>query len=240
MTDMLAPAWRALALGGACLICGTTLAALLPQDPVAEPRFKGELLAAWLPRLVDLDPDTQAAAAFAVGRFGPDAIAAVPSLLRLLGSDEITRDFQPARAIAAEAAEALGRIGSATPDVVTTLAGRAQREIGVTRVSHEIARAALRGIAALGPGGAPSTEILTKILLRQMPRHPTPFQDVAPLQREAARALGKIGPAAAAALPSLERVAATSGDVLLAMTAREAVGLIKSAPPPPTQTDEDR
>jgi hypothetical protein len=77
---------------------------------------------------------------------------------------------------------------------------------------------ALRGIGALGGEAAPGVDRLAAILGRD-----PELKDTV----EAARALGSIGPGAAAAVPALEE-AARSGDGLLREVAREALAQIQA------------
>ena len=182
----------------------------------------------------------QNVAAFAVGRFGGRASSALPSLARMLTTNDITRNLTPIRSNAAAAAEAVGEVGLATNTVVEGLASLASHRNTLSRVGHETARTAIRALAKLGMGAGAAVPALTKILQRPLPQHPTPFQDLSPLQREAARALGQIGPAATAAIPALEQVETDSRDVMLSIAARHALAQIKSAPSPPDPTGERR
>jgi hypothetical protein len=210
------------------------------QEPAAAPPaiaprpaarvFRGEPLEVWIARLDDLDPDVQNVAAFAVGRFGAQARAAIPALLRMLESRDTTRELLPIRANAAAAAEALGEIGLPSNAVVGALAAVARRSNTVSRTGHDTVRAAIRALGQLRSAAAGAVEALVEVLQRPLPENPSPFEDVSPLQREAARALGLIGPPAAAALPALDEVAVNGLDVTLALTAREAASRIRAQP----------
>ncbi len=212
----------------AALLASGGLLASRAQDPVPAPPvlFRGEPLAAWLARLSDLDPDVQSVAAFAAGRFGPVAAAAVPRLLPMLTSEETTRDAAETRAHAAVAATALGLIGVATPDVVTALAANAGRDRSLSRLRHEITRSAITALGELGPRAAAAVPVLIEVLRRPPAENPSPHEELAPPQRDAARALGRMGAAAAAAIPALEEVIGGTSDPLIGEAARAALARI--------------
>ncbi len=216
-----------LALAGVVAVAAT--AGFGPRQEAAEPQFRGEPLAAWLPRLSDLDPDVQHTAAFAMQRFGGRARDAVPALVRMLAAAETTRELVPVRSNAQAAAEALGAIGVVGPGVVDGLAATARRQHDLSQLGHESARAALRALGALGTSAADAVPVLIEVLRRPPPPHPSRFQELAPLQRDAARALGTMGPAAEVAIDALEQVMQRPGDVLTSMAAREAIGAIKTS-----------
>lgn len=207
-------------------LCIVSLLAL-SQDPDREPVFRGEPLQAWLPRLNDLDPDVQNVAAFAVGRFGPKASLAVPDLIRMMREGETTRNITPLQSNAAAAAEALGRIRITTPEVIAVLGLQATRPALISRVHREEARAAIVALGELGARAADGVPALIKVLERPLRADVSPLDGVTPLQHDAAKSLGMIGPAAAEALPALQSVAKTTEDLLLSIAAREAAEKIE-------------
>lgn len=113
------------------------------------------------------DVDLRAAAAEALGRFGPAARTCIPKLLALLGLDEKS---------ASAAAHALGRIGE--PECVVPALVALLKDVDKSDAIHA---AACDGLAAFGPKAHAAVPALSEL-------HP--------LLDEAVQALGAIGPAA--------------------------------------------
>jgi HEAT repeat protein len=143
--------------------------------------------------------DGRSAAAWALARLGPAAKPAIPALrAALLDDDAIVRVHATAALVAAgEDSEAHFR-----------LLLRAWRDTYDPEESYSILPQLLDALGLLGSRAAPAVPRLVELLER------TPADRHDPDHRtEAARALGRIGPGAKAALPRLRELTAHAGDL---------------------------
>jgi len=134
-----------------------------------QPKLSAEAIAALAQALGDEDRFTAAMAAWGLGRAGPLARAALPDLDKALADRNFDHDYRPHRA--AEAAEAILRIGSAEP-----LAERArklllsERMLNDERVDSEGTRtAAARSLGRCGPAAKKALPHLVKRLKDPLP-----------------------------------------------------------------------
>ncbi len=79
----------------------------------AEPRYDGRPLSAWISDLDGAAPLTRTSAAYAIASLGPQAVPAVPALIKALGDD--------VPAVRFPVAYALGEIGTGASDAVPAL-----------------------------------------------------------------------------------------------------------------------
>jgi HEAT repeat protein len=142
----------------------------------------GARTASWLvPALADDNSTVRREAAAALGKFGPDAVYAVPALAPLLEDDDVR--------VRTAATLTLGRIGRRAAPAIPAL-------MRVLMGPHLIlSRLAAQSLSRVGPAAVPA---LTRALVTA--------DNYA--RREAAWALGEIGPAVAAGrdLESLEQL----------------------------------
>jgi HEAT repeat protein len=180
----------------------------------AEPAVPALIRALW-----DQDNGVRDKAAEALGRIGPAARAAVPALIVALktpGDDD---------AAYSSTAEALGLIGPAAKEAAPFLKEKLQHPDGYVRVCAALAlwhiedsRAGLAAArAALEDRSCRARAVAAEVLWR-MEKHPQAVPTLIRLLEEdegemtnnaqymAARALGRIGPAARAAVPKLRRL----------------------------------
>ena len=129
---------------------------------------------------------TRASAAFGLGLMGPEAQPYLKPITDLLKNDN-------RRVVRIQAARAHFRI-SGSADVALE-----QLEKDMQCSDSGLCRDALRAIGEMGAAGAPAVNSIVTCL------------DTPALRAEAANALAAIGPAAAAALPHLERAAKAAG-----------------------------
>jgi HEAT repeat protein len=189
------------------------------------------------PLLRDSDPQVREYTARTLGKIGPDAGAAVPLLLAALRDKE--------KSVAEAAAMGLGGIGSGDRSLVPQLVAglkegdpvirsRFALALGETGVASRPALLALmealkdknvtiRAAAAEGLGGMKKAtrEVIDKL-------EEVIFDDRSDAVKEkAVAALGRFGPAAKSALPTLRKVANESrGNDSLRLTALQALGQI--------------
>lgn len=161
--------------------------ALAGQVADLQPRLGKELLDALVAAL-EPDPtastETRPGALLALGKIGPDAGPAVPSIVALVEKEG-----------SSEAMEALRKIGPGARAAVPALRKAAKGEWADDAYvldRPQSARAALETLGALGPAAAEAVPDLIAML-----------RDVN-LQQDAARALGGIGAAARDAIPAFE------------------------------------
>ena len=162
--------------------------------------------------LDDVDGDVRRTAAKALGQFGPEAEPAVPALTKMLGEEQWTNRFA--------AAEALGEIGPEAT-AVPALTKMLDDELGTNR------KAAAEALGMLGPeakSAVPRSPCYWKVMLTNVPdaalkacwpelaRKPKrPCRrsedcsrgNCRPVNRNAFRALGEIGPGAKEAVADL-------------------------------------
>lgn len=133
--------------------------------------------------LADRNPSVTLAAIHALARVGLATAGAAPALVQLL-----VHESKAIREAAAKALAQSDQAWAAEPGVAEALTALAKRLSG----SGAAGQAALEALVALGPGAVPT---LTQTLAAG--------DRIA--REQAARALGRIGPAASAAIPALTR-----------------------------------
>ncbi len=153
--------------------------------------------------LENADEQTRADAAEQLCHLGEKAQAVAVPLVRATGDSS--------EEVAEWAVGALEELGPPRGEDVDGLAGLLDQD------SPDVGYWAATLLARLGPEAAPATDRLAAML--------TSGADNA-VKQQAAKALGKIGPAAASALPQLQ--AADDGDPRLARLAKDAVARISS------------
>lgn len=194
-------------------------------------------------RLSDSNPNLRAAAARRLGQLGPQAVEAVPSLIRALEDDGYPDIGDPVWILAAKAlgkmgskavpqlidplqspdphvtkgvAAALGDIGPAANEAVGALIAVLEKDDEKTRITF------LYGLKGIGPGAEPAVPLLIQLL----------NHDDFHTRYWACQALGGIGPAAAPAVPALCRLT-TDGPASVRRHAAAALGSIGPAIGPP-------
>jgi HEAT repeat protein len=155
--------------------------------PKEELREHGKEAQAALPILLDIlkSPDVNARrrATEALAAMGPGAEKAIPALIETLDDES---SF-----VADGAVEALGEMGSLAKPAVAPLLRKFEKIKGDDREADFEKRKILTALEGIGPG---TGEAVAK-LVEWLPKNP-----------QAARVLGRIGPAAKAAVPALERI----------------------------------
>ncbi len=144
----------------------------------------------------------RASAVYGLGLMGEEAEPFLKSVADLAANDN-------KRVVRIQAALAHFRIGGGTEVAMPELSS------GLECGDKGLCRDALRAIAAIG---GPAHGAVAVVI---------PLLDDPDLSRHAVAALGAIGPAAADALPKLEKVAASSGDKALKEEAAKAVAAIQ-------------
>jgi HEAT repeat protein len=160
--------------------------------------------------LGDADADHAGEAAVAIGAIGPEAVAAVPALRRVVG------DAAKAPGLRYSAAYALGRIGPAAKEAEPDLRKLAEVE------DELMATVAIWAALKVAPEDKSLFERAVPLLRRAL------RGDREMVRLEAAVALGDIGPAAATAIPMLELV--SEDDPVKAIRAAAAEALEKIRP----------
>jgi HEAT repeat protein len=133
------------------------------------------------------ETSTAAWAAKALSLFGPPAAPATPELVRLLNDTDRTLNER------LSAVEALARIGGAHADVIPALMGLARDETAASDEAAQLRVAAVDGLALTGSAAAPAVPMLIRLTAEPTGR----------LRKQAAVALGAIGPGAGIAAPAL-------------------------------------
>lgn len=196
-----APAVRALLAAGDCDVQSEALRTLAslkrPWDEVRQ-----DLLAALKDRGCS---ETRAVAAEVLGTVYPsDARSALPALVAAL-EDRYGQ-------VRAQAANAIGRVGSSASLAIEPLTARLGDELAVVRMSAALA------LRRIGRAGVMAVAPLTRLL----------EDEDAGVRREAAKALESIGPEAEAAIPSLMK-AMRDEQIYVQISAIEALGGIGPA-----------
>jgi HEAT repeat protein len=156
----------------------------------------------WIAQLGSSDRRQQAAAAEALARLGSDARPAAAALVKCCGSaDDTVRDW---------AVAALEELGPPPPGQIGQLIELARDQ------SLDVAYWAITLLGRAGDYGAPAVAVLTDILCNSTELS---------VRERAAWTLGKIGPAAEAALPAL-RAAVASDEPRLRRLAENALEAI--------------
>ncbi len=148
------------------------------------------------------------AALEALAAMGPEAQAAVPTLIELLKKQKPGDNPGYNQSVHRDALRALAKIGAAAKAAIPLLI-EMLRDFKYTSLADEIS-AALGGI---GPDAIPALLDIVKDKTLKGPGNP---------RRDAIRALGHMGSAARAAIPALNE-ALEDEDVVVRLTAREAL-----------------
>ena len=188
-------------LAGVCLGAGQEPA---PTPQAKEPTYQGKTLGEWIAQTKDKRKGVRQTAAWALGKIGPEARAAIPALSELCkDKDEGVRQF---------AAQALGRIGPAAIPALTELL---KCKYGPTQ------RGARQALKKIGPAAVPALLELLKDKNRSV-------------QKAAVDALGDIGTEAGIAIPAIiQLLKDKKGKKLAPLSVEEAAddALRKIGPP---------
>ena len=176
------------------------LAQLGPQAAEAVPALTAAL--------AESPPETQREILFALGSIGPASQSAVPTIAHLLKNENPKVRYS--------AVYALGRIGPAAAAAAPAVRANLASEDPFYQMTSAWV------LVRIDPAG-PEVAQLTMPLLTMALEHDRAFVRV-----EAADALGRLGPAAASALPALQEAVAEDDNELVRQTATEAIAAIRS------------
>ncbi len=171
-----------------------------------------------------------------LGDIGPEAAAAVPSMLEYIDSEETQtrieviqavegfgpmeeiveaiagRVTDPEQRVRHLAVQVLGRFGPAAVSAVPELASALLDE------DADVQRTAAKALGQIGPGSSGVIDALVDALAAEDPQ----------VRREAAWALGQIGPAASGAIDALNQRVLSDTFEYVRTTAEESISLIES------------
>ncbi|SIO05858.1 HEAT repeat [Singulisphaera sp. GP187] len=184
--------------------------------------------AAAVPTLIEAlgsrDPRVRAAVAEGLYRFGPEAAAAIPALLRVFtepidgaGGRAGAGSANDSRALSGVAAAALGKIapGSASAKGVVTALTEVVRSGQGARQAQAAA-----ALAQFGPAAAPAIPALVRMAREAGPTHAPESEN----EQAAAWALGKIAPGT----PAVDEAVAALEDVLRSRQAPSRVAAVEA------------
>lgn len=158
-----------------------------------------------------------------LARLGPGAKAAVPALRFLLERNETAQKDLP---LTIFATEVLGRIGPGARDAIPELERLSQSE------DAELRGAAVMALWRIDGRTKQPVQTLRALLREQPPAPPSSGKKEPPspwVRARAARALGRIGPAAQEALPTL-RAVSREKEMLPRLAAAEALWRVEGNP----------